>query len=179
MRAGRIAPQLVSVLVLALILSACGGDDKSEPTATPSLEPTAVIDTPATQTVATGVGSTATDGICQLTIPDSWVDDGTGRGATAQGDRWSVFGNTIADDEAWTAARDLLKSQMSGRDGAEITEADSTITVVLPNGRGYVVRERFDDRYCEFSVMASQDRAEDITGVWLDVAETLGPLQPS
>ena len=173
----RIAPVWASLLLLVIGLGACGGDSEPKPTATSAAEPTAVVDTPATQAPLEVVGSTATDGICQVTIPDTWVDDGTGRGATLGGDRWSVFGNAIANDEAWTAAQDLLKSQMADREGAEITETDSVITVVLPNGRGYVVRERFDDRYCEFSVMASQDQPEEITNIWLGIASTLAPRQ--
>jgi hypothetical protein len=171
-----VSTRLASGLVLVLLLGACGGDDGEDPTATALVEPTATTEAPATATVVAGQGSTATDGICQVIIPESWFDDGTGRGATAQGDRWTVFGNAIAGDQAWTSARDLLKSQFSDESGADISESDSTITVVLPNGRGYVVRQRFDDRYCDFSVMARQDRPEEVTAVWLGVASTLGPL---
>ena len=173
----RIACAWAGLLVLVFALSACGGDGASDPTATTEAESTAVLDSPATQAPLDIVGSTATDGICQVTIPDTWVDDGTGRGVTAQGASWSVFGNVIANDEAWASARDLLKSQMSELEGAEITETDTVITVVLPDGRGYVVRERFENRYCEFSVMATANQPEEITNVWLGVASTLGPRQ--
>ena len=179
MNLNRIASRAVVLLLVAVALSACGGDSAPDPTATTVVEPTAVLDSPATQAPLDIVGSTATDGICQVTIPDTWVDDGTGRGVTAQGDKWSVFGNRIANDEAWASARELLKSQMSDREGAEITEEANVLTVVLPDGRGYVVRERFEDRYCEFSVMAAIDRPEEITNVWLGVASTIGPPQES
>jgi hypothetical protein len=105
------------------------------------------------------------------------VDDGTGRGVTSQGDQWLVFGNKIASDEAWNSARDLLKSQMSGRDGVEIKETDDSISVTLANGRGYVDRVRFRDRYCEFSVMSNRDQPETVTVTWLSVADTLAPFE--
>src|SRR5689334_11018695 len=143
---------LVALILPALILGACGGGGKKEPTATAVPGTSVAVDTAVTEGTLTSVGSSATDGLCQVTIPDTWVDDGTGRGATAQGDQWLVFGNKIASDEAWNSARDLLKSQMSGREGAEFKETDDSITVTLANGRGYVDRVRFNDRYCEFSV---------------------------
>jgi hypothetical protein len=168
---------LIGVLLVVAALGACGGDDDPDPTVTSAPEATAVVDSPATQSSDPIVGSTATDGICQVTIPDTWFDDGTGRGATEQGDRWSVFGNTISSDEAWTTAKDLLKSQFSTREGVTITEEDRIIIAEMANGRGYVVRERFNDRYCDFSVTANVDRPDEVTAIWIDVSDTLGPVR--
>jgi hypothetical protein len=173
----RLASGLTALVMAALVLAGCGGDGKKAPTAIAEPEGTAVLGTAVTEGPLDVVGSTATDGVCKVTIPDTWVDDGTGQGATAQGDQWRVFGNRIADDAAWSAARDLLKAQMSNRAGAKITEDDRTITVELPNGRGYVHRERFNDRYCEFSVMANRDEPEQVTATWLGVAATLAAVR--
>jgi hypothetical protein len=174
---GRRVPGLAILLLAVFVLAACGGDGKQAPTSTAEPEGTAVVDTLATQSPPDGAGSTSTDGVCRVTIPDSWVDDGTGQGVTTQGDTWRVFGNRIVDDAAWASARDLLKAQMSSREGAKITEDDRTITVELPNGRGYVHRERFNDRYCEFSVMANRDEPEQVSATWLGVADTLMPVR--
>jgi len=168
---------LFSLLIPIALLGACGGDEKKEPTATVVPGTSVVVDTAVTEGTLTSAGSTATDGLCQVTIPDTWVDDGTGRGVTAQGDQWSVFGNMIGSDEAWNSARDLLKSQMSGREGATIEETDTSITVTLASGRGYVDRVRFKDRYCEFSVMSNRDEPDTVTTTWFAVADTLAPYE--
>jgi hypothetical protein len=173
----RLNLSLVALLLPAVLLGACGGGGKKEPTASAVPGTSVAVDTAVTDGTLTTVGSSATDGLCQVTIPDTWVDDGTGRGVTAQGDQWLVFGNMIASDEAWNSARDLLKSQMAGREGAEIKETDDSITVTLENGRGYVERVRFRDRYCEFSVMSSRDQPETVTATWLSVADTLAPYE--
>lgn len=168
---------LAALLLPAVLLGACGGDGKKEPTATAVPGTSVAVDTAVTEGTLASVGSSATDGVCQVTIPDTWVDDGTGRGVTAQGDNWLVFGNMIGSDEAWNSARDLLKSQMSGRAGAEIKETDDSITVTLANGRGYVDRVRFKDRYCEFSVMSTRDQPDTVTTTWHSVADTLAPYE--
>ena len=162
--------------ILGVLLAACGGDG-SEPTATPQIVNTATVENAPTQDLASLDGSTATDGICQLTIPDEWVDDGTGRGVTAQGDHWSIFGGAIASDSAWESAKDLLKSQLSGREGVQIQDDGDVITATSANGRGLVMRERFDNRYCEFAVTAATDRTEDVTAVWAAVSETIALLR--
>jgi hypothetical protein len=177
MTRARTVSGLAALLLAVLVLAACGGDSKESPTATAAPEGTAAIGTAVTEGPLDITGSTATDGVCKVTIPDTWVDDGTGQGATSQGDKWRVFGNRIADDAAWNAARDLLKAQMSSQAGATIAEDDRTITVELPNGRGYVHRERFNDRYCEFSVMANRDEPEQVTATWRGVAATLAAVR--
>jgi hypothetical protein len=177
MTRARLRPAGVAVFVLAIALVGCGGDDGDEPTATVAPDTTAVIDTPATQLSSTGAGSVATDGICQINIPDTWVDDGTGRGQTEQGDRWALFGGSLSSDEDWTAARDLLKAQVANQEGVEISESDDEIVVTRPNGHGVVVRKRFDQIYCELAITSRQDRDEQITAAWQDVAETLGPVE--
>lgn len=163
------------LFAVILLLGACGGDggDEPGPTTAPGPSPTGIVELTATQVQSEISGSTATDGLCQVTIPDNWVDDGTGRGITAQGSRWSLFGGSIDSDAAWNSARDLLKGQFSGRDGVELTEDDTRVTIVLPNGRGYVVRERFEGLYCELAIMSTLDQPAEVTAIWAGVGETL------
>src|SRR4051794_7167265 len=117
-----------TALVSMLVLAGCGGNDDNAPTPTPVPTP---IPTQAT------TGSVASDGICQVTIPDDWVNDGTGRGQTSLGDSWVVFGGAIASDDAWSRAIALVKSQVENQD-ATIDETDTSITVLQPAGRGYL-----------------------------------------
>jgi hypothetical protein len=171
-----LTPGLLPVLcVLSLALIGCGGDDDKSPTSTAAAVSSAALDSSVTQAPLEIVGSTATDGICQITIPDSWVDDGSGRGATAEGDHWLLFGGSIASDADWTAAKDLLKSQLAGKEGALVDEDDDRISISQANGRGYVVRQRFERIYCEFSVTAVREEPDPVTTVWLGVAATLEP----
>jgi hypothetical protein len=170
----RSRPAFLAALVLAIVLAGCGGDDDDDPTATTQTGATATIDTPASTVSA---GSIASDGICQIQIPDTWVDDGTGRGLTEQGDRWSLFGGSISSDEDWTAARDLLKAQVAHQEGVEITEGEDEIIVTRPNGQGIVVRRRFDETYCELAITSRQDRSPDVTASWQTVLDSMAPIE--
>lgn len=160
-------------LLLALTIAACGGDDDPEPTTS---SPPVETEAPDTSTAGVVTGSTASDGVCQVTIPDDWVDVGTGRGTTAQGDRWSIFGGTTASDAIWENAKELLRTQMSGVPDAEITDEGNRIVVTTPDGRRLIVRQRFESRYCELSVTATRDVSPEIMSVWQAVADTLGPI---
>jgi hypothetical protein len=169
MRASRIA----ALIALLLLVAACGGGSrKATPTAGPGLTPTLPPGPTASGSIQ---GSSASDGICQITIPDTWIDDGTGRGVTATADHWSVFGGTIAGDAGWSSAKDLMKTQL-GKDGATIDDSDDTITIVQPNGHGYAQRARFVNIYCEFSMTTSTDRGDDVVAGWREVAATMGPV---
>lgn len=170
-------PEIAVTLFLALVLAACGGEGGDKATETAATGSSTALDSSVSQNPLEIVGSTATDGICQITIPETWVDDGTGRGATAEGDRWVLFGGGSATDADWTSAKELLKSQYAGQVGAETDEDDSSVTITLANGRGYVVRQRFDQIYCEFSVSAVRDEPDHVTALWHGVAATLGPYK--
>lgn len=161
---------LVGACLLALTVAACGGNDDPEPAATAPAQ-TSASDQPTAVT-----GSTASDGVCQVTIPDNWIDVGTGRGSTAQGDRWSLFGGTIANDAAWTSAKELLRTQMSSAPDAEISDEGDRFVVTTPSGRRYVVRQRFEGRYCELSFTSNRDVPAEEQTVWQGVAATLAPV---
>jgi hypothetical protein len=163
------------ICLVALTVAACGGDDDPEPTATSGPAPTPEANDP---TTIASTGSTASDGVCQVTIPDDWVDVGTGRGTTPQRDRWSLFGGSIASDAAWTSAKELLRSQMSSAPDAEIVEEGDRVVVTTPDGRRYLVRQRFENRYCELSLTATRDVSEAEQAVWQAVAASLAPVAP-
>ena len=86
-----------------------------------------------------------------------------------------IFGNSIAGDEGWTEAKNLVKSQQ-GLGGATVEETDTSIVITQPNGRGYLNRQRFDNQYCEFSVSAVADRSDDILALWKQVGATIAPV---
>lgn len=164
---------LIALCLLALTVAACGGDDDPEPSAIPAPTTTVANVGP---TAGAITGSTASDGICQVTIPDNWIDVGTGRGATAQDDRWSLFGGTIVSDAAWTSAKELLRTQMSALPDAEITDDGDRIVVTTPDGRRYLVRQRFENRYCELSLASSREVSAEDQAAWQVVAATLAPV---
>src|SRR5688500_8535586 len=165
-----------TLFVLCLVapsVAACGGDEDPDPTSTTNPVPTEEATDP---TTVAATGSTASDGVCQVTIPDDWVDVGTGRGTTPQGDRWSIFGGSIASDAAWTSAKELLRSQMSSAPDAEIADEGDRVVVTTPDGRRYLVRQRFENRYCEVSLTASRDVSEEEQAIWQSVAASLAPV---
>jgi hypothetical protein len=159
--------------MVALAVAGCGGDDESDPTATTAPAPT---EEASDSNTVVASGSTASDGVCQVIVPDDWVDVGTGRGTTPRGDRWSIFGGSIASDAAWTSAKELLRSQMSSAPDAEIADEGDRVVVTTPDGRRYLVRQRFGNRYCELSLTASRDVSEDEQAVWQSVATSLAPV---
>lgn len=172
--------KLLPLLVLAsLALGACSGSD-DEPAATPPLVPTVVL-TAVTSTPAPDVigGTIASDGICQVAIPDDWSDDGTARGLTSLNARWTLFGNLLGSDTEWATAVNLLKNQQGVRPGAVVDERSDRIVITQAENRALVVRQRFPDRYCELSVTSTSDVTPDTLALWTQVASTMTPAQPS
>jgi hypothetical protein len=165
-------PRFLLLACLLLVLAACGGGKKADPTTVPTAQPN-------TATARTAIdeanGSTATDGICQVVIPDDWTDDGSGRGLTTTNDHWMIFGGSVATDSSWTSAKDLVKTEVGGAD-ATVSETDTSITVLQPNGQGFLTRVRFENRYCEFSVISAGDRTDDVVAVWQSVASSMHPV---
>ncbi|HRA47513.1 MAG TPA: hypothetical protein PK819_05525 [Thermomicrobiales bacterium] len=152
-------------LIGILLLAGCGGNSKpATPTNSPAAQEKATLEPVA--------GNVATDGQCQITIPDTWVDYGTGRGQTQLGDRWTVFGGAVTGNTGWTSVVDLAKTQLGGPESS-INETETSIVIIQPANRGYLTRVRFDNRYCEFSVITSADRSEDVLQTWTNVAVTL------
>lgn len=187
----RTARWLVLLLIAGAILSACTtkDDEGDEPTANPT--PTATL-APVTATsvgtigagptqgaVATlsdAAGQRISDGLCQATIPDGWVDDGTGRGTTSSGARFTLFGSVLGDDAAWRSAADVVATPAASRPISAIRRTAASVRIDFADNRGFEYRARYGDRYCDFYVYRSagpipdQERA-----VWDAVIASLGP----
>lgn len=158
-------------LVFILLVAACGGGDA----ATPTTEPAPTATAASTGAVGQGTGSTVSDGVCQVTIPDDWTDDGTARGRTLSGARWTLFGGRIRTDAAWTSAGDLLEQQQGNREGVAVERTEEQVILTQAENRGIVIRQRFDDRYCELSVTATASASDAEVQLWQSVARTLAP----
>ena len=172
----RLLPLLV---VAALALGACSGSDE-EPAATPPPVPTVVLTAVTPTTAPAVVGATlASDGICQVAIPDDWSDDGTARGRTSLNARWTLFGNLLGSDTEWATAVNLLKNQQGVRPGAVVDEQPDRIVIIQVENRALVVRQRFPDRYCELSVSSTTDVTPETLALWTQIAATMTPAQPS
>lgn len=166
---------LLLLLLLGALLAGCStSDDEGDetPTSVPAtLAPSTPggATTPATTAAtvsATGAttvpaslaatnGQTISDGICQTTIPDTWADDGTGRGTTSSGAKYVLFGGRVRSDDDWKQAVELVKNQSASKEGAKVSEGDDFVRVDLGDDRGFVYRGRFEDRYCDFSVTST------------------------
>ena len=170
----RIHPLLV---LFALSLGACSGSDDDAadtPTTLPTVVLTAVTPTSVPAQDVLG-GTLASDGICQVSIPDDWSDDGTARGRTAQNARWILFGNLLGSDTEWATAVNLLKNQQGVRPGAVVDERPDRIVITQAENRSLVVRQRFPDRYCELSVASTSDVTTETLALWQQIAATMTP----
>jgi hypothetical protein len=184
---------LALLFLVGFALSACStnDDEGDQRTSNPAPTATLVASVPTTVT-ATGAaptnGAVATltdasgqqisDGVCRATIPDGWVDDGTGRGTTNSGARFTLFGSMLAGDAAWRAALDVVATPTTGRLIASTQRTVASIRVDFADNRGFEYRARFGDRYCDVYVyrttgpVPDQERA-----VWDAVIASLGPAE--
>lgn len=169
---------LIAVLCAAVLAGCSTDDDEADPTPTqvpptPTLTAVAVTVAP---TVIVGDGEIASDGICQVILPEGWVDDTTGRGSAPSGARFELFGGRIRSDEAWTEAVDLVKQGAASRQGAEITETENSIRVDFADGRGFDYRARYGDIYCDFTVTSPRTIPEDEQAQWESIIASLSPV---
>ncbi|HET8524182.1 MAG TPA: hypothetical protein VFL82_13185, partial [Thermomicrobiales bacterium] len=172
----RIILSLLMAVVVGLLASCGGSSDKTNPTVPPTHTPPQTAPSPAvtappspSPTTATpaqsagearrpsatfppGTAQTISDGICQAQIPYSWIDNGTGRGTTASGARYVLFGGAIPDNAAWQQAITLVKQYAAGQTGSAVEQGTGFIRVTLANDTGFEYRERFGTIYCDFSV---------------------------
>jgi hypothetical protein len=194
------------IVLLVILLSACGGSDNHpDPTATTAPPTaTAVVPSPAATVAASpatspspsrtsagaagqprpaatfppGLAQTITDGICQAQIPTNWVDNGTGRGSTASGARYVLFGGRIPNDAAWQQAVALVKQYAETQPGATVEEGDGFIRVMLANNGGFEYRARFDATYCDFSVTSPRGAVpKSEQRDWTKIAASLEPVE--
>jgi hypothetical protein len=191
---------LVLVVLLCTLLAGCSSkDDESEgntPTPVPATQtPSSATQAPTAATagltqVATAGGGAATvpaslvagsgqpisDGICQASIPDDWVDDGTGHGTTTSGAKYELFGGLLKSSDDWKEAVDLVKSQAATIDGAKVSGDDNFVRVDLPDDHGFEYRGHFADRYCDFSVTSTGGAIPPAErGAWDAIIASLAP----
>ena len=163
------------MMLATLTLGACSGSD-DEPAETPTTAPTVVLTAVAPIPAPDVLGGTlASDGICQVSIPDDWSDDGTARGRTSLGARWTLFGNLLGSDTEWATAVNLLKNQQGVRPGAVVDETPDRIVITQAENRALVVRQRFPGRYCELSLASTSDVTLETLALWTQIAATMTP----
>jgi hypothetical protein len=142
-------------VTLAPATSAAGGQPSPTSGGLTPAATTAAAETVVPATLSAANGLPITDGTCRATIPDLWVDDGTGRGTTLSGARYVLFGNRLRNDDAWAAAVESVKSEADRRQGSEVVQDEDFIRVVFPDDRGFEHRQRLGDTYCDFRVDSS------------------------
>ena len=186
---------LLLVLLTGIMLAGCSSDDDEGEDTPTSAPPTQAVSTatgapttaatsdsggtgatPVPATFTAGSGQIVTDGICQATIPDDWVDNGTGSGATASGARYELFGNTVRTDDEWNQGVKLVKDAAAKTEGANVTDGDNFVRVDYPDGKGFEYRGRFADRYCDFTVTSSSAVPEDERAIWDAIIGSMGPV---
>lgn len=174
---------VVLALLLTPTVAACAtdddeGDEPTEPTgSTATTSSTATVASTATTETLTQInGQAISDGICLAVIPDGWVDDGTGRGATTGGGRFVLFGGRVTNDAAWQAAANAVATPAAGREVASEERTADTIHVVFADGRGFEFRKLFGNRYCDLTVTSSRPFSPEEQAIWPAILDTLEPV---
>src|SRR5215212_6468936 len=156
----------LTALVLTTALAGCITDDDNSATPTPTAAPT----------LTGATGQETTDGICKATVPINWAERGTGRGTTAEGGSYTLFGGKIADDEAWKQAVQLVLAQAANQPDAKITQEDDFVRIQYPNDTALDYRARFNVLYCDFKLTAgSRSLADDEKAGFEAAVASLGP----
>jgi hypothetical protein len=170
---------VLAVLLLTVTLAACSSDDDEgdDPTAT-AVPPTVTATvTQLPPTLSAGNGNVISDGVCEVLIPEGWVDDGTGKGATASGHVFILFGGSVRSDAEWATSVDLVATPTAGLTIESIEETADSIYVTYANDRGFEFRKRFGVRYCDFQVTSRGGPiSEDEQSYWPAVTQSLAPV---
>ncbi|HEY7033389.1 MAG TPA: hypothetical protein VH482_18760 [Thermomicrobiales bacterium] len=186
---------LVLVVLIGGLLAACSTNDDESNGATSTPTTTQATQTPTSAaggqkatpsaaagstavpaTLAPGSGQSITDGICQATIPDDWVDNGSGAGTTPSGAKYILFGGLLKTDDEWKQAVQLVKDQAGSQEGAKVSEGDDFVRVDLPDNHGFEYRKRLQDRYCDFSVTSTAAAIPDAErAIWDAIIASLAP----
>jgi hypothetical protein len=185
-RARAMLLRAMTAFVLTVALTACGigasGGDDPTPTATTSPKlPGSINVTVEVTSDASQRPSGSLDGLvqnlsvngCRVTIPLEWVSVGDGSGTTASGARFTLYGGAISSDQAWENAVSLVADQANRQGASSLTRGDDWIYAILSNDRGFTFRARFDDRYCDFSVLGVRAVPEAERHTWNAVAASL------
>jgi len=171
------------MVLLLLTLAGCSLHKSDDATSTPVATQPAASTAAATIAPGTGLDPTSsqsiTDGICATLIPDEWVNSGNGRGTAPSGARFTLFGNKLSGDAAWTAAADIVAALATGQGATADRTADS-ITFTNTAGTSFEVRRRLADRYCDFSVTSIAKAPDDERALWpaIGASMTAAPAAP-
>jgi hypothetical protein len=150
----------------------------SKSTATPAGAASGTASTVIPATLASGSGQIITDGICQATIPDDWVDNGAGAGTTASGAKYTLFGGLLKTADSWKEAVQLVKDQAGSKDGAKVSEDDDFVRVDFKDDRGFEYRKRINDRYCDFTVTSNSTAVPEAErAIWDAIIAGLAPAK--
>jgi hypothetical protein len=168
------ARQISLLTLLALVVFAgCSTSDDESSDATSTTGQATATRPPALSSVS---GQTISDGLCQVTIPDGWVDDGTGRGNSAGGHRFELFGGRVTNDAAWQAVSQVVATPRAGRTIAAIEQNTDSVHAIFDNDEGFAYRARFDTIYCDFSVTSmSGPIAESERAAWPEIIGSIAP----
>lgn len=143
---------------LLMLLLGCGGSkSRTSPTTAPTVAAPVATVAPTPPPLDEANGHRISDGLCVALVPDTWVDDGTGRGSTPDGAGFALFGGRLVTSDDWANASALVSTQMAGVAGATVVTGDSDTKVTFPNNAGFSTRQRFADRYCDFSIRGSEE----------------------
>jgi len=169
---------------LVFVLAACGGDS-DDPTPTPvELTPTpGGIDIP-TGERPDGDFSVLTQRLlienCRVTVPLDWTSFGTGTGETSSRARFTINGGSIASDDAWEEAVQLVASQAMRQGVESLTRGDDWVYAVQSGNRGFTFRARFDNQFCDVAVQGTDAIPETERATWPAVIGSVEaePLEP-
>jgi hypothetical protein len=159
-----------AMLLLLLTLAGCSlhSDEKRNspaPTATQAAAATAIASAAAVAGLNPTDSQTISDGICTTLIPENWIVSNNGRGFSPSGARFTLFGNKLSGDAAWTAAAGIVATIAAGKDVQAIQTADS-VTFANAAGTSFEVRRRLSDRYCDFSVSSTRKAPDEERALW-------------
>lgn len=153
---------VVVVSLSVIVLAGCTtDDDETDPTLPTSAPTTAALVTPPPGAtvppadLSDANGQVVSDGLCQMLIPDGWVDDGTGRGTTSSGARYTLFGGRLRSDADWERAGDVVATPGAGRTIVSLDRSKDRVVATFGEDRGFEARLRFDDRYCDVTVSSA------------------------
>src|SRR4051812_7389200 len=116
---------VLATVAISTLLVGCLSDDNKSKNPSPTTAPT----------LTGATGQIVTDGICNATVPIDWADSGTGRGTTANGASYSLFGGKIADDAAWEQAVQLALDRATKIPDAQVTQGDNFVRTVYPDDK--------------------------------------------
>ncbi len=172
--------RLLAILSIVTLV-ACGGQD-DDPTPTPD----GALMTPAPGGIAIPVGDPPSgefseltqnllfDG-CRVTLPLIWTSFGDGTGITPSGANFTINGGSIASDDAWERAVQLVASQAQRRGAGDMVRGDDWVYVETAGDRGFTYRVRFDNRFCDVAVLGTGAAPASEVSVWPAIVDSVAP----